>query len=81
LNILAQNGNKNVSTTRLSWPARGVKPINDFSDEKLFCLAFPWLYPGGVGDFNEIRRTPITESDWAENLLHYQDGRFARDKL
>ena len=70
-----------MSTTRLSWPARGVKPINDFSDEKLFCLAFPWLYPGGVGDFNEIRRTPITESDWAENLLHYQDGRFARDKL
>jgi len=53
LNILAQNGNKNVSTTRLSWPARGVKPINDFSDEKLFCLAFPWLYPGGVGDFNK----------------------------
>ena len=81
LSILAQNGNKNVSTTRMSWPARGVKPINDFSDEKLFCLAFPWLYPGGVGDFNEIRRTPITEADWAENLLHYQDGRFAKDKL
>jgi hypothetical protein len=36
---------------------------------------------GGVGDFNDIRKTPLTEADWAENLLHYEDGRFARDKL
>jgi hypothetical protein len=81
LNVLSEKGHKNVSTTRISWPTRDVKPTNDFSDEQLFCKAFPWLFPGGVGDFNDIRKTPLTEADWAENLLHNEDGRFARDKL
>ncbi len=65
----------------MSWPTRDVKPTNDFSDKQIFCKAFPWLFPGGIGDINDIRKTALTEADWAENLLHYEDGRFARDKL
>jgi hypothetical protein len=44
-------------------------------------LAFPWLYPGGIGDIKESRLFDIEISDWAQNLLYYHDGRFAKDKL
>jgi hypothetical protein len=44
-------------------------------------MAFPWLFPGGIGDINEPRLHPIYVSDWAQNLLYYEDGRFAKDKL
>jgi hypothetical protein len=39
------------------------------------------LFPGGIGDIKESRKDEIEVSDWAQNLLFYQDGRFAKDKL
>jgi len=66
---------------RMSFPKRDVKPISELSEEKIFCLAFPWLFPGGFGDIKDPRKTKITPSDWAQNLLYYEDGRFATDKL
>jgi hypothetical protein len=65
---------------RACWPTRDVKPISEFSNDKIFCLAFPWLFPGGIGDINEARQHKIYIAEWAENLLYYQDGRFAEDK-
>ncbi|CAH3017279.1 unnamed protein product [Porites evermanni] len=44
-------------------------------------MAFPCLFPYGKGDFYVNR--PVTRPslhDWAEHLLWYQDGRFARHK-
>jgi hypothetical protein len=72
---------KNTLVPRINWPTREVKPIYEFSNTKLFCLAFPWLFPGGVGDIKECRRYELEITDWAQNLLYYQDGRFAKDKL
>jgi hypothetical protein len=65
----------------VNWPTREIKPISEFSDTKIFCLAFPWLFPGGIGDIKDSRLYELELSDWAENLLYYQDGRFAKDKL
>jgi len=72
---------KNTLVPRINWPTREVKPIYEFSNTKLFCLAFPWLFPGGVGDIKECRKYELEITDWAQNLLYYQDGRFAKDKL
>lgn len=36
-------------TPRLAWPTRSVKPVSEYGDDKIFCLAFPCLYPGGSG--------------------------------
>jgi len=44
-------------------------------------LAFPWLFPGGIGDIKESREYDIDIADWAQNLLFYKDGRFAKDNL
>jgi len=80
LNTVNQCTNGKV-TPRVSWPVRDVKPVSEYSDEQIFCLAFPWLFPGGVGDINDPRLHEIDISDWAQNLLYYEDGRFAKDKL
>jgi len=72
---------KNKTIEKLHWPPREVKPISEFSDTKIFCLAFPWLFPGGIGDIKESREFDIDLSDWAQNLLFYEDGRFARDNM
>jgi len=42
-------------TPRINWPVREIKPISELSNTKIFCLAFPWLFPGGVGDIKDCR--------------------------
>jgi len=79
-NTLRKSDFKGV-TPRIYWPTREIKPISEFGNTKFFCLAFPWLYPGGIGDIKESRLFDIEISDWAQNLLYYHDGRFAKDKL
>jgi hypothetical protein len=70
------------NTSSASWPYVSPNPVNEYDfSEKIFCKAFPWLFPGGVGDINDYRRTRISVGDWAERMLHYQDGRFAEDKM
>jgi len=66
---------------RMGFPKRDVKPISEHGDTKIFCFAFPWLFPGGYGDIQDSRKTKILPMEWAHNLLYYEDGRFATDKL
>jgi hypothetical protein len=57
-------------------------PIDEYDDSiKIFCKAFPWLFPGGRGDFNEFNDQKITLTNWIKRLLQYQDGRFAKDRM
>jgi hypothetical protein len=42
---------------------------------------FPWLSPGGIGDIQDHREFDMEVSEWAQHLLFYEDGRFAKDKL
>lgn len=60
------------------WPNSGPVPINEFSTERLFARAYPWLFPGGIGDVKDFPGTP---KQWGKNLLYYQDGRFTKDKF
>jgi hypothetical protein len=68
-------------TPRTAWPHRSVKPINEYGEDKIFCLTFPWLFPGEFGDVNEPRAMKLNPGEWAKNLLYYEDARFAKDKL
>jgi hypothetical protein len=64
----------------INWPALSKEPISEYSNKHVFCMLFPWLYPGGNGDFNEDRKIDISFKDWASQQLHLADGRFAKDK-
>ena len=64
------------------WPYVLEEPVSEYDTSvKLFCRAFPWLYPGGVGDINDVREKKVSVGDWAEQQLLYKDGRFAKDKM
>lgn len=71
-----------TGTTRIDFPYISEEPVDEYDEsERIFCKAFPWLFPGGVGDINSIHMEPIELDQWIRHLLLYEDGRFARDKM
>jgi hypothetical protein len=44
---------------RMAFPKRDIKPIPEHGETKIFCYAFPWLFPGGFGDIQDARNTKI----------------------
>jgi hypothetical protein len=67
----------------MDFPPVGAEAVNEYDESiRIFCMAFPWLFPGGVGDWADIPTTEgVTVEEWARALLFYEDGRFARDKI
>ena len=67
----------------LPWPKVSSEPENEWNGIKIFVNMFPWLFPGGVGDINETGRheKSLSFKKWADYLLHYEDGRFAKDRI
>ena len=60
------------------FPSVQSDPVSEFSDTRIFARAFPWLFPGGIGD---VKDDPENPGEWGRRLLLYKDGRFARDKF
>lgn len=66
-------------TVTIPWPTRDNIPVSEFTTQYFFTLAFPALFPYGSGDFYINRpNTCSSMGDWAEHLLWYNDGRFAK---
>ena len=63
----------------IPWPTRNGVPVSEFTTRNFFTLAFPCLFPTGEGDFYMNRsRTCTSMADWADHLIWYTDGRFAK---
>jgi hypothetical protein len=67
----------------MKFPNVEPEAVNEYDESiRIFAQGFPWLFPGGIGDWADV---PITEDltieQWARFLLFYEDGRFARDKM
>ena len=51
--------------------------------------AYPWLFPGGIGDLYDEERGSVKDLNgpvkdlrsWARHLIQYCDGRFSSDQL
>ena len=66
----------------IPWPTVDSAPASEFTTPYFFTMSFPCLFPYGKGDFHINRqRTCPALHDWADHLLWYQDGRFARHKV
>ena len=73
--------NKKNQTT-IQFPYASPTPINEYEENNsLFTRAFPWLFPGGYGDFGQFRDKKMNVGDWTRRMLYYQDGRFAKDRI
>ena len=69
----------NKKMMSIPWPASSVNAISEFECKEVFALAFPWLFPGGVGDPSCYVGQSL--KDWGKHILRYKDGRFLRDKF
>ena len=48
--------------------------VDEYSGVSLFAMAFPWLFPGGVGDFVDDSGKDIQQIHiWLERLMRYKD--------
>lgn len=55
----------------------------------MFANAYPWLFPGGIGDIYDEERGAVKDlkgpvhdlRSWARHLMQYSDGRFLSDQL
>ena len=74
----AVNDLPNKTDVKTVWPAVSEIPVNEFGDVWIFTRAFPWLFPGGIGD-PKVFEGHV--SDWGEMMLFYEDGRFAKDPI
>ena len=81
-NILEKVAKDSNKIDSINWPTISKDPINEYSTNcHLFSMAFPWLFPGGFGDFCAEREKRISAQEWGQQLLYYMDGRFATDKI
>ena len=65
---------------KVPWPEQDDEPVSDFT-AGYFTMAFPHLFPDGMGDITKTRPglTP-TRKQWLRHLLRV-DRRFAKDPL
>jgi len=56
------------------------EPEDEYDGIPIFSNAFPWLFPGGIGDINYNKRKENGYiQKWAATMVHYYDGRFVKD--
>ena len=65
----------------VDWPMLSPNAVDEFSDMRIFVNAFPWLFPGGIGDPKDYPRSRGHLGEWGKHMLMFEDGRFARDKI
>ena len=68
----------NKKSINMSWPKISKTAVNEYSDVKVFCRAFPWLFPGGFGDPKDY---PQSVGEWGSQMLFYEDARFIVDPI
>ena len=52
-------------------------PLSEWEKKCVFQMAFPSLFPCGLGDFFNPHTHEIMFKDWISHVLRYKDGRFA----
>lgn len=63
------------------WPTIGGAPINEFTTEGYFSMAFPTLFPTGAADFLGPHCNEVTIGNYFKLMLMYKGSRFARPSL
>uniref|UniRef100_A0A1X7VR93 Helitron helicase-like domain-containing protein n=1 Tax=Amphimedon queenslandica TaxID=400682 RepID=A0A1X7VR93_AMPQE len=56
-------------SSTLRWPSVGGTPINEFTTEGYFSMAFPTLFPTGATDYNSIRSHRNRTADYFTHLM------------
>ena len=66
----------------LLFPRIDKEPLNEYSTNRIFADAYPWLFPSGLGAIsNTDEKGKESAYEWAQRLLRWPDGRFMSDEL
>jgi hypothetical protein len=75
-----QQALQDVKEAKVNFPDIDASPISEWDKtQKIMCMAFPWLFPGGIGDVQDFPGKYM--ADWGSMMLYYEDGRFERDSM
>ena len=67
---------------KCNWPTSDPNPINEFDYDGLCSLAFPSLFPHGLGDpTKKARLLEVSETDGFNHLLKYATKHSSNDQL
>ena len=69
--------NLGTDANPLPWSEQG-EPIRD-STPGYFAMAFPHLFPYGLGDLTQERSKRVSAQEWITHLLQYKCPRFSQD--
>ena len=62
----------------LVWPPISTTPINEYTTEGLFDMAFPTLFPNGTALPMQPRAREVKIHEYVMHLIHYHDNRFGQ---
>ena len=78
---LHESAKKKGGNPIMNWPKISDTPISEHDPSvKIFCMVYPWLFPGGIGDISCVMDGSMSKDEWAKRMICYEDGRFAADK-
>ena len=65
----------------MNFPQIQSYPIYEYDGTPVFASAFPWLFPGGVGDFFDTHGGGGKNvCSWLESVMRFRDHRFEQDR-
>ncbi|XP_057827704.2 uncharacterized protein LOC131039077 isoform X1 [Cryptomeria japonica] len=62
----------------VDWPEIGLTPINEYNTEGLLDMAFPTLFPNGIGLQIQPRTREIKMHEYVLHLMRFHDQRFGQ---
>ena len=66
----------------LQWPDRAPEPASEYNTAGFWSMCYPTLFPTGAADISNVGANGVVRdvslADWAEFLMQWKDGRFAR---
>ncbi|XP_057860503.1 uncharacterized protein LOC131069166 [Cryptomeria japonica] len=62
----------------IDWPEIGLTPINEYNTEGLLDMAFPTLFPNGIGLQMQPRTREIKMHEYVLHLMRFHDQRFGQ---
>ncbi len=75
-----QTNERETECPIIQFPAISKVPEDEYDGLPIFSNAFPWLFPGGIGDINCNKKKEYGYiQKWASTMVHYFDGRFVKD--
>ena len=76
----SKNGGEKKKKKFLKFPTVSSSPCCEYRGTPIFSNAFPWLFPGGIGDLDENKLSiPGYAAKWLKTMILYFDGRFCKD--